>query len=212
MSTNFTTPAKFLCVTETPKGVKIHRVTCKRRGDSHLLSNTPLEIIAQATPATCCRPKAAEEYINNANDLSPLPVDEDSPAYTAEGAIQQLENSEAVVEVSPEVEEKIREGFINDFSIGEQGPEPIPEPEPKPVVVKPTVPAEPPTISEAGGGYSLEVFFSEAGVARAYWQTFGVEGGTAIAERWTGMHVQPDKVHESISLISPRRNDVVKSR
>ena len=78
MSTEFTTPAKFLVVTTTSKGVKIHRITCNRRGDNPApLDLCPAEVVAKATPATCCRPKAAEEHIAFA--LESLPGDDDAP-------------------------------------------------------------------------------------------------------------------------------------
>jgi hypothetical protein len=76
MSTEFTTPAKFLVVTNTKQGTRIHRITCKRKGDGTPLDMAAPQDIAVATPASCCRPKGADEYINNANDPDPLEVAE----------------------------------------------------------------------------------------------------------------------------------------
>ena len=67
----FTDEANQFTVEMTAKGVtRVHRASCKRQGDARPLGTVDPSWVAEAKPATCCRPgRAAAEHIAYAKEL-----------------------------------------------------------------------------------------------------------------------------------------------
>lgn len=165
MNATFTTPAKFLYITQTAKATRIHRITCRRKGEGMVLDQAVPNVIAGATPATCCRPKAAEEHIEAAKEI----------------LLAQLEGSQPeLAELAPKPKAKkaskpkpfsgaaLLENIVEQAAAEEF------------VASSPITAALAEATDEAL--YGKTIFMTDAKVSKHYWNAFGRDGGTAVAQ------------------------------
>ena len=163
-----------LVFTETRTGVRAHRATCKRANDPTLIGFTDPLVIAEALPASCCKP--------NKSEVAALATAARASADEREERAQRIKDAD--VESALEALDGLgrrqaeyrdaRQAKIDENAKLAQTA--VAHAEPKPF--SHGLPSE----DDEPAPFFTVVHLSEARVAKHYWKDFGAAGGTMVAE------------------------------
>lgn len=167
--------------TESARGVRIHKATCKRATGGLPVDRMSPRAIAVAKPATCCRPKGVSDLSLYGDellvDLAHTEVEEplsptcprcgDKTIDTLRPAVNALSRKDNRTYVcgacgTDEAMMQMRSGRDADIWPNYPG-----------------VMSHDPATLEL---YEITVSFADSGVSKHYWKSFGVDGGRLVAE------------------------------